>query len=312
MFLSLYLYLWEEKKYTQQKNNKMNKQDCDQNDTTKKIKNKSVKKECVGIYGLKNKINGKWYVGQSVRSITDRWSSYKNLQCDSQPKLFNAIVKYGYENFEKIILEECEADQSILDSREDYWIRYHNSVENGYNCRYGGANGSFSDETKQKVKDGCKRKIYSDELRKKLSDGGKKSKGRIVSEKTKLKMQIVHKARYENNQSAKTHIQQLAESNKMINRGPVTAETRQKISNASKGKIISERSKEKLSTALLEYYKQNEHNWNGKSHTDDSKAKMAMYIWITDGTQSKRHIRTEPIPVGYKKGRLYKRKLIEP
>lgn len=290
------------------KNNPIN----DQNVITKETENQSVKKECIGIYGLKNKINNKWYVGQSIYSIKSRWSSYKNLQCDSQPKLFNAIVKYGYDNFEKIILEECEAEQLILDSREDYWIRYHNSVENGYNCRYGGANGAFSDEAKQKVKDGCKRKIYSDELRKKLSDGGKKTKGRIVSEETKLKMQIVHKARYENNQSAKTHIQQLAESNKTINRGPVTVETRQKISNASKGKIISERSKEKLSTALLEYYKQNEHNWNGKSHTDDSKAKMAMYIWITDGTQSKRHIRTEPIPVGYKKGRLYKRKLIEP
>jgi|688.fasta_scaffold36656_10 group I intron endonuclease len=209
MFLSLYLYLWEEKKYTQQKNNKMNKQDCDQNDTTKKIKNKSVKKECVGIYGLKNKINGKWYVGQSVRSITDRWSSYKNLQCDSQPKLFNAIVKYGYENFEKIILEECEADQSILDSREDYWIRYHNSVENGYNCRYGGANGSFSDETKQKVKDGCKKRNPT-KMFIGRSNGGKKSKGRIVSDSTICNMQIAQKSRFANNPTELLRMQTLS------------------------------------------------------------------------------------------------------
>jgi hypothetical protein len=81
MFLSLYLYLWEEKKYTQQKNNKMNKKDCDQNDITKETENQSVKKECVGIYGLKNKTNGKWYVGQSAVSIAGRWNEYKLFRC---------------------------------------------------------------------------------------------------------------------------------------------------------------------------------------------------------------------------------------
>lgn len=70
--------------------------------------------------------------------------------------------------------------------------------------------------------------------------------------------------------------------------------------------------KDKLSKSLSEHYQTHKHCWNDRSHTDKSKAKMAMYIWITDGTQSKRHIRTEPIPVGYKKGRLYKRKLIDP
>lgn len=200
---------WEEKKYTLRKRKLMQTTEQNQNDTTSEIKKKSSNAKCCGIYGLKNKTNGKWYVGQSVRSIADRWSSYKNLQCDSQPKLFNAIVKYGYDNFEKIILEECEAEQSILDSREDYWIRYHNSVENGYNCRYGGANGSFSDEAKQKVKDGCEKRNPT-KMFIARSNGGKKSKGRIVADSTICNMQIAQKSRFANNPTELLRMQTLS------------------------------------------------------------------------------------------------------
>lgn len=283
-----------------------------QEDTMKETEKKCLNAKCCGIYGLRNKTNNKWYVGQSAVSIENRWNEYRRLQCYNQPKLLNALTKYGIDNFDKIILEECSGDQKLLDEREDYWIRHYDSVENGYNCRYGGANGKMGEEARLRVKQGCLRKVYTDELRKKLSEGGKKAKGKAKSEETKIRMRESQKARYESNPSVQEHIQRLAEYNKTINKGTVSKETRQKISNATKGKIVSEESKEKVSSALLEYYKHNEHNWSGKAHTDESKAKMAMYIWITDGIQSKRHLRNEPVPDGYKQGRLYKRKPIEP
>lgn len=200
---------WEEKKYTLQKRKLMQTTEQNQSDTTSETKKKSLNAKCCGIYGLKNKTNGKWYVGQSTRSIADRWSSYKNLKCDSQPKLLNAIVKYGYDKFEKIILENCPAEQSILDSREDYWIRFYDSVENGYNCRYGGANGTFSDEAKQKVKDGCKKR-NPDKMFIARSNGGKKSKGRTVAESTIRNMKIAQKSRFANNPNELLRMQALS------------------------------------------------------------------------------------------------------
>ena len=49
-----------------------------------------------------------------------------------------AIRKYGAENFDIEIIEEC--DQNLLDSREKYWINYYNSTDDayGYNTSLGG------------------------------------------------------------------------------------------------------------------------------------------------------------------------------
>jgi group I intron endonuclease len=103
-----------------------------------------------GIYGLQNKFNGKWYVGQSV-DIEGRWREYKSIRCRSQPKLYNALLKHGYEGFERVLLEECTLEQ--LPEREEYWVKEKNSVKNGYNCKSGGfKGGKHSDETKEKLR----------------------------------------------------------------------------------------------------------------------------------------------------------------
>ena len=52
--------------------------------------------------------------------------------------LQNAWNKYGEENFEFSIIEECHMDQ--LDQREIYWISKLNSYEDGYNLTSGGGN----------------------------------------------------------------------------------------------------------------------------------------------------------------------------
>jgi len=112
-----------------------------------------------GIYGLTNKITNKWYVGQTINDIADRWGDYKRMNCKGQPKLYRALRKYGYENFEKIILEECPADRYILNERETFWILEKNSVKNGYNCNEGGTAATppmlgkkHSEEAKEKIK----------------------------------------------------------------------------------------------------------------------------------------------------------------
>ena len=54
--------------------------------------------------------------------------------------IHKVIHKYGIENFEFSIVEEC--DKSLLDDRECYWIRFYDSYNKGYNCTLGGQNGA--------------------------------------------------------------------------------------------------------------------------------------------------------------------------
>ena len=50
----------------------------------------------VGIYKITNP-SGKIYIGQSV-NIDNRISSYKNLKCKNQTKLYRSLLKYTFEN----------------------------------------------------------------------------------------------------------------------------------------------------------------------------------------------------------------------
>jgi predicted GIY-YIG superfamily endonuclease len=94
----------------------------------------------IGIYKIENLINGKIYIGQSI-DIEKRWSVHKaelnrNYHCNNH--LQNAWNKYGEENFEFVIIEEC--DNSQLNEREIYWIDKYGSYINGYNLTSGGGN----------------------------------------------------------------------------------------------------------------------------------------------------------------------------
>lgn len=93
-----------------------------------------------GIYLYLNKINGKAYIGQSI-NINKRYREHKNAAYNVNNKDYNlpihrAIRKYGLDNFEFIILEECE--QSELNSKEIYWIKQYDSYQSGYNATEGG------------------------------------------------------------------------------------------------------------------------------------------------------------------------------
>lgn len=94
----------------------------------------------VGIYKIQNMLNGKIYVGQSV-DIEKRWSTHRaelKNNYHHNVHLQSAWNKYGEENFEFSIVEECNIDQ--LDQYEIYWISKFNSYENGYNLTAGGGN----------------------------------------------------------------------------------------------------------------------------------------------------------------------------
>lgn len=86
-----------------------------------------------GIYKVTNKINGKVYIGQSV-DIGRRWRQHMTAEDDSY--FHKAIQKYGVENFEWEVIEQCK--KKDLDEREVYWIEYYDSFNKGYNRTKGG------------------------------------------------------------------------------------------------------------------------------------------------------------------------------
>jgi len=287
------------------KNNPIN----DQSVITKETENQSVKKECIGIYGLKNKINNKWYVGQSAVSIQGRWDEYRRLQCTNQPKLLNALKKYGYDNFETTIIEECDSVGWILDYREMYWILTLDSVRCGYNCTGGGSSGKHFPESIQKMKDSFQRRKRSESYRtilQKCSDGGKKSKGIKRSQETKEKMRAVHKLRYQASGETRERLKRMSTNH--VGR-PLSDETKKKISEATNGKKISVECRKKLSESLCNFYKENSHNWIDRKHSPESCEKMSQYIWITNGEVSRRLPNSDLIPDGFWQGRTMQRKL---
>lgn len=90
-----------------------------------------------GIYKIENKINGKIYIGQSIE-IEHRWQ--KHLAANDDFVIHKALKKYGKENFDFSIIEECNSLE--LDNKEKYWIDYYNSlIPNGYNMIPGGSQG---------------------------------------------------------------------------------------------------------------------------------------------------------------------------
>lgn len=92
------------------------------------------------IYKITNTINGKMYIGQTRRTIEERWkqhirSSFSDSSFDKGP-FHLAIKKYGIDTFKVEQIEECNNEE--LNDRETYWIEYFDARHKGYNITTGG------------------------------------------------------------------------------------------------------------------------------------------------------------------------------
>jgi len=107
------------------------------------------------IYKVTNKINNKIYIGQTIMTLYERWKKH----CRRGNALFNAIKKYGKENF---TIEEIDGANSLteLNYLEQHYIYINNCIApNGYNLTSGGFNSTYSEETRKKMSDSRKGKI---------------------------------------------------------------------------------------------------------------------------------------------------------
>lgn len=102
------------------------------------------------IYKIENQINHKVYIGQT-NDFEKRMRGHKSVAFNKNANnyklhLYQAIRKYGWDNFSKEIIEEIsdEESQEYVDERERYYIEVYDSTnrEKGYNIDLGGQNGA--------------------------------------------------------------------------------------------------------------------------------------------------------------------------
>lgn len=177
------------------------------------------------IYKITNKINNKIYVGMTS-NVNNRWK-YGHLRNASKliagenigykSLLYDAMKKYGTDNFEVELIEECPIE--IMGEREEYWIEKLKARDSaiGYNICRGGSRGpggpmfkghQHTPETRASMsaeRTGSKNANYgnrwqqSDELKelhRKLSTGENNGMyGKIHSEESKKKNSLSHMGR---------------------------------------------------------------------------------------------------------------------
>nr|ATI20189.1 GIY-YIG endonuclease [Juglanconis oblonga]ATI20352.1 GIY-YIG endonuclease [Juglanconis oblonga] len=162
------------------------------------------------IYRWVNKVNGKTYIGSSV-NLSVRLYKYYSLKHIAEKKtpIHNALLKYGFDKFKLEILEYCKEDINPID-REQY---YFSKLKPEYN---------ILDEAGSSL--GFKHRMETIEflLRPRTIE---QSDGARVKMKERLPFARLKRAGY----------------------AAASAETRQNLSLAATGRVLTEEDKRKLS-----------------------------------------------------------------
>ena len=187
--------------------------------------------------------NEKWYFGQTIRSVNERFAQHiLSAQRGSDHKFHRAIRKYGEENFlvEEVMWVEADNKKKLrkkLDFLEIHFIQKFDTYRNGYNSTYGGegALGTIrSKETRKRLSLIHKGKKLSEEHRRKLSlalKGNRNSLGRKPSEETRKKLSISASFRRHTSETKKKiSLSRIGEKNPFYGK---------KMSKESKKKMIS-------------------------------------------------------------------------
>jgi group I intron endonuclease len=159
------------------------------------------------IYGIRNLINGKIYIGRT-KCMYKRCHQYLydfefRALGHLNDYLYRAMVKDGIDNFEMVPLEFCSLD--VISERELYWMKKSGSTDRqfGYNLRMDSSTGMVtSPETSLKMSENLKRQWaagirdgHSEKLKKKWASDPERVRiqGELFSHlKTKYEYEVHH------------------------------------------------------------------------------------------------------------------------
>lgn len=158
------------------------------------------------IYLITNQINGKQYIGQTVRDPELRWNEHNKYKINTT--ISNALKKYGIENFHFEVIDESASDIDELNDLEEFYISFYNTFKGrGYNMTSGGEGFTISEETKKKMSDSRRGVIKSNSHKKKISES---HKGKTFSTESKQKMSESGKVKI----FSKSHKQNISNAHK--------------------------------------------------------------------------------------------------
>jgi group I intron endonuclease len=137
------------------------------------------------IYCIHSLSTGKKYIGQTIEKMQRR--VLRHFRTINETKISRAIQKYSKYDFVYGVVEEIE-DKNLLDEREQYWIKYYDSIDNGFNIKEGGKCARGFKQSKSSIEKRRKKLIgrpLSEEHKQKLS---KAHKEKVLSRETVDKM----------------------------------------------------------------------------------------------------------------------------
>jgi group I intron endonuclease len=171
------------------------------------------------IYLITNFYNLKKYIGITKFSIEERFSQHIKRGF----LLTEAIKKYGKEMFSIELVEEVESSERAYELEMFYIKKYNTKAPNGYNLTDGG-DGIFGWNITDEYREQCSSRVKELHKNKKVGMYGKKH-----TEETKKKMSDSSKG------------------NKNCLGRVLSDETKLKISESNKGKVLSDLVRKKIS-----------------------------------------------------------------
>lgn len=144
------------------------------------------------VYMHRNKVNGRVYIGMTCQPER-RWNPYSYRRC---PSFFQAIQKYGWDNFDHIILADGLTKEEAQKIEIEQIIAHDSrNREHGYNLAQGGecnmAGYKFTDEQKanlSKIRKGKGKGMH-------VSPSTEFKKGHGFSEEAVRKMSLAKKGK---------------------------------------------------------------------------------------------------------------------
>ena len=162
--------------------------------------------ESYTVYLHRNRINGKVYVGLTCSPVERRWQS--GWGYSSQPLFWNAIQKYGWDNFDHEIVCTGLSKEAACLLETDLISKYKsNDRRFGYNRDNGGyAQGRVSEHTKILLREKNVGKTMSAESRRKMSEA---RRNKPLTEAQKQQLDSLHVGRPMPDHVKEMHRQQL-------------------------------------------------------------------------------------------------------
>lgn len=131
--------------------------------------------------------SGKSYIGLTSRLLEER-SGHQGIQYKKQAYFYNAITKYGWDNFSHEILQSDLSREEATKLEQFYIDLYHsNDPRYGYNLTNGGeVNYELSAEVKRHIAEKTKKQWQQPEIRERMIVGLKKSHKGVYTERQRM------------------------------------------------------------------------------------------------------------------------------